>query len=92
MYVFVVFYEILPIAASSTSLNYQKKKLARTAGLFLQDQALFSGRHINASLSYYFCPIFGLWGISLGPDLSIVVRFYFCSTEKCNFKDNNIQW
>ena len=57
------------------------KKLARTAVcFFLQDQSLCSTRHTNALC--YFCSIFGLWGISLGPDLSIAARFYFCSAKK----------
>ena len=70
---------------SETQKNLQEQLV------FLQDQALCSIRHTNASLSCYFCPIFGLWGISLGPDLSIAAGFYFCSTKK-DFKDSNIQW
>ena len=80
MYVFLVFYWILPLVGSSTSLNCQKT--CKNSWSFLQDLALYSTRHTNASLSCYFGPIFGLWGISLGPNLSIDVRFYFCSTEK----------
>ena len=66
------------------------KKTCKSSRSFLQDQALCSTKHTNASLSCYFCPSFGLWGISLGADLSIDVRFYFCSTKK-DFKDSNIQ-
>ena len=72
MYVFLVFYWILPLVESSTSLNCQKT--CKNSWSFLQDQALCSTRHTNASLSCYLCPIFGLWSISLGPDLSALQK------------------
>ena len=83
----VRFLGVLPLVGSSTSLNCQKT--CKNSWSFLQNQALCSKRHTNASLSCYLCPIFDLWGISLEPDLSINVRFYFCSTKK-DFKDSNI--
>ena len=47
------------------------ERTCKNSWSLFRDQALCSTRHTNASLSCYFCPIFGLWGISLGPDLSI---------------------
>ena len=66
------------------------KKIARTAGLFYKIRHYAPQDILMLLYHAIFAPFFYLWGISLGPDLFINVRFYFCSTKK-DFKDGNIQ-